>query len=168
MSGDLPVTRRALLAGGAAAAGAALLRPSPALAQAAREAGALTNLLRIELVAVFAYDEALRRLGGEAARLARSLREHEAAHAEALSEALTAMHWPLPRSPEAVDEVELPSVRVALDGDDAAAGLVEVARLSEQAYRLAIGRLREAGHIQLAATILGAEAAHLVAWRAVR
>ena len=35
-------------------------------------------------------------------------------------------------------------------------------------YAAAIGALRDARHIQLAATILAAEASHGVAWRAVR
>jgi hypothetical protein len=78
------------------------------------------------------------------------------------------MHWPLPSAPTAVEQVEIPAVRALLEGDEPASALVEIARVSEEAYRLAIGRLREAGHIQLAAMILATEATHLVAWRTVR
>jgi hypothetical protein len=153
------------------AAGAApLLRPAAAAAQAGREAGVLTDLLRVEHTSVFAYDHVLAKKGTDPslARLARTLRGHEAEHAEALASALSAMHWPLPGPPEDIEQVEIPQIRVALEGDDPLAALLEVERLSEQVLRLALGRLREGRHIQLAATILATEATHLVALRAVR
>ena len=154
-----------------ATAGAlALLRPAVAAAQAAREAEALSDLLRIEHTSVFAYDHVLgaELLGGEQERLARTLRDHEARHADALAKALSDMRWPLPDPPDRLERVEVPQVRAALEGDDPRAALSAVERLSEEVYRLALGRLRSGPHIQLAATILAAEASHLVAWRAVR
>jgi hypothetical protein len=159
--------RRHFLLAGAALA---VARPATAAAQAEREAGALTNLLRVEHTSVFAYDHVLARGGLERVEegLARRLRAHEAAHAEALAKALGEMHWPLPRPPGDIEQVEIPQIRAALDTDGPRAALVAVERLSDEVYRLAIGRLREAKHIQLAATILAAEASHLVAWRAVR
>lgn len=157
--------RRDLVAAGAGAV--ALVRPATAAAQAAREAETLTSLLRVEDTSVFAYDYATPSLPLRAQRLARGLRAHEAAHREALANALAAMHWPLPRAPAALAQVEIPQVRAALEDGEPRSALIEVERLSEQVYRLGIARLREAKHIQLAATILAAEAAHLVAWRTV-
>jgi hypothetical protein len=162
------VRRRRLIAG--ALGGWALARPALAAAQAARESGALTNLLRLEHTSVFAYDHVLASgaLDRAQERLLRTLRAHEAEHAEALAKALTARGWPLPKPPDALEQVEIPQVRATLDAGDPQAAVAEVEALSDQVYRLAIGRLREAPHIQLVATILATEATHLVAWRAVR
>lgn len=156
--------RRDLLAGAAALA---LARPATAGAQAAREAGVLTDLLRVEHTSVFAYDHAMPVLARAQRRLATRLRAHEAEHAGALARALEEMRWSLPQPPVTLAQVEIPQVRAALEAGRPRAALVEVERLSEEAYRLGAGRLREGRHIQLAATILAAEASHLVAWRAV-
>ncbi len=157
-----------------AGAGAALLAvPARAAAQAAREADALTRALVVEHTAVFAYDRVKDAgvLRPREAALARRLRAHEAEHAAALAGALGDLGWPLPAPPDAVEDVELPQVRAGLDAlrdrDGAHALLTAVERLSLDAHRAAIARLRDARHIQLAATILAAEASHLVAWRAV-
>ena len=159
--------RRELLVTGAAVCVAA--RPGVAAAQAAREAEALSRLLRVEHTSVFAYDHVLgmERLSGARERLARALRAHEARHAEALAKALSDMRWPLPDPPAGLDAVEIPQVRAALEGDDPGAAIATVEEVSEEVYRLALGRLRSGPNIQLAATILAAEASHLVAWRAV-
>ena len=70
------------------------------------------------------------------------------------------------------DAVAFPQVRAALDAlrdeTDAVALLVEVERRAHDVQRAAIAALREAANIQLVATMLAAEASHLVAWRTVR
>jgi rubrerythrin len=165
--------RRALLIAGAAAGATLLARPSPARAQAQREAEALTSALRLEHTTVFAYDRiaASRVLGGDARSQLRRLRAQEARHAAAVAKALGDLGYPLPKPPDVVEEVPVPQVRAALEALDhregALALLVDLERLSLDAYEAAIGRLRDARHIQLAATILATEATHLVAWRAV-
>ncbi|HEV2785963.1 MAG TPA: ferritin-like domain-containing protein, partial [Solirubrobacteraceae bacterium] len=150
-----------------------LARPAVAAAQAAHEADVLTRALRLEHTGLFAYDAVLAEgvLRGADDERARVLRGHEAEHAKVLAAALEGLSWPLPRPPRRVEDVEVPQVRVALDElrdrDGAVALLVELERLSLAAYRAGIARLRDARHIQLAATILAAEATHLVAWRTV-
>jgi hypothetical protein len=158
-----------------AAAGAAVLaRPAVARAQAAIEADVLTRALRLELTTMFAYDTIgiAGVLDGAAARRLRRLRGHEAEHAAALARALADLGSPQPPPPRDVTQVEVPEIRAGLDGlsgrDDALALLVSIERLSVAAQRAALARLRDVRHIQLAATILAAEAAHLVAWRTVR
>ena len=171
IGGAAPRLRRrdVLLAAGAVA----LARPSTASAQAAREADALTRALRLEHTAVFAYDRVLASglLGADGRRLAERLRGHEARHAEALAKAASDLGWPLPEPPDRLEQVEVPPVRAALeavwDRRSAVAALVGVERLQVEAHEAAIARLRDARHIQLAATVLAAEASHLVAWRAV-
>ena len=163
----MKVTRRGFVA---TAATFAVVRPATAAAQAAQEADALGSLLRVEHTGVFAYDHVIAsgglRRGGE--RLAGTLRDHEARHVAALEKSLRDLGWPLPEPPDGLEAVEIPQVRAALDRDPSRAALVTVEQLSDQVYRLALGRLRNGPHIQLAATILAAEASHLVAWRAVR
>jgi len=158
----------------AAAAGAALLaRPAAARAQDRREAGVLSLALRVENTSVFACDAVAEAgvLHGAAARRLDRVRDHEAAHAEAIAAALRAIQAPLPAPPRALGEVEIPQVRAGLDAldgpDDAIALLIEVERLSLEAHRAGIARLREVRHVHLLATILAAEATHLVAWGAV-
>ena len=158
-----------------AAAGAAVLaRPALAAAQAEREADVLDRTLRFEDASVFAYERVLAAglLARDEARLAERLRAHEAEHADALARRLFQLAGRRPHPPAQPEQVEFPQVRVALDRlrdrADALALLVEVERLSHDVYEAAIAGLRDARHIQLAATILGAEASHLVAWRAVR
>ena len=165
------LTRRALLATAAAPAACTFVRPASAAAQdPADEAEALSSLLRVEHTSVFAYEHVLASGGlrPDGERLARSLRDHEARHARALVKALSDMGWPLPHPPDRLDRVEIPQVRAALENDAPHEALATVARVSDEVYRLALGRLRTGPHIQLAATILAAEASHLVAWRAVR
>ena len=153
-----------------AAGAVALVRPAVAVAQVAREAEALSDLLRVEHTSVFAYDHVLGAdvLSGGQERLARALRAHEARHAAALAKLLSNMGWQLPTPPDRLERVEIPEVRAALEGDDPREALTVVERLSEAVYRLGLGRLRSGPNIQLAATILAAEASHLVAWRTVR
>jgi rubrerythrin len=165
------VRRREL---GAAAAGAALLaRPARAAAQADREAAALVDVLRLEHAAVLAYDEVEGAgvLRAPERRLAARLRGHEALHAAALARALRDLGWPPPEPPRSLDRVEVPELRAALGGprdrDDAVGLLLDLERLSLETYGAAIARLRDARHLQLAATILAAEATHLVSWRTV-
>ncbi|MDQ3739536.1 MAG: ferritin-like domain-containing protein, partial [Actinomycetota bacterium] len=139
-----------------------------------REAEALTSALRLEHTTVFAYDAIDRagHLDGPLREALARLRRHEAAHAEAVAKALGELGYPLPDPPDRLDQVAIPEVRAALEGLDgrpaALALLADLEELSVDAYRAAIGRLRDARHIQLAATILAAEATHLVLWRAVR
>ena len=149
------------------------LRPAVAVAQAAREADALTSALRLEHVSVFAYDAVVASglLRGDELRMARRLRGHEASHAEAFAKALGDLGWPLPRPPDRLDQVEVPLVRSGLDSlagrDDALALLSRLEALSLDVHRAALVRLRDGRFIQLAATVLAAEAQHEVAWRAV-
>ena len=157
-----------------AAAGAAVLaRPAAAVAQAQREADALTRALELEHTTVFAYDRIAdaRALPGAAGADLRRLRAHEAEHAEAVAKALGDLGYPLPKPPDVVEEVAIPQVRSALEALDSRAAalalLTDLERLSLDAYEAAVGRLRDARHIQLAATILATEATHLVLWRAV-
>jgi Ferritin-like domain len=158
----------------AAAGSAALVRPAVAAAQAGPEPDAVARALRFEHASVFAYDEVIRSelLAGRAAALARRLREHEAEHADALAERAAELGARSVPPPRRTDQVEFPQLRGRLDSlrapADAVALLVEVERLSHDVHRAAIARLRDARNIQLAATILAAEASHLVAWRAVR
>ena len=166
----MTLTRRGFVASAAAAVPVAALRPVTAAAQASRDAEALEALLRVEHTSVVAYDHVLATggLGGERERLARTLRDHEARHAAALAKALTDLRWPLPRPPGRLERVEIPQVRAALEDEPPHEALMAVERLSDEVYRLGMGRLRRGPYIQLAATILAAEASHLVAWRAVR
>jgi ferritin-like protein len=170
------VRRRELLlaAAAAGAGGAALVRPVPAGAQGVRDADVLSRALQLEHVSVFACDAVSSAgvLRGAAADRLDRVREHEAAHVAALAEALRALGPAVPPPPRALGDVDVPQVHAALEGlrgrDDALALLVELERLSLHAYRAALDRLRDAVHLQLVATILAAEASHLVAWRTVR
>ena len=121
---------------------------------------------------MFAYDAALEVLGGGDAVLARRLRAHEVAHAAVLAKTLADRGWARPAPPASVDEVEVPEVRAAIealsDADSAISLLLGLERVSQRVHRAAIARLRDPRHIQLAATILAAEAQHEVAWRTVR
>ncbi|HEX2084349.1 MAG TPA: ferritin-like domain-containing protein, partial [Solirubrobacteraceae bacterium] len=147
-----------------------LARPAAAAAQAAREADALTQALRHEHVGVFAYDAVLAAdvLRADEQRRAERIRGHEAQHAEALAKALGELGWPLPPAPGRAEHVEVPEVRAAVDAlrdrRDALALLARVEQLASDVHRAAIARLRDGRHIQLAATILAAEASHLVVW----
>lgn len=158
----------------AVAAGVVLARPAAAVAQVGREAEILTGALRIEHVTVFAYDAVLRSglLAGEALALARRLRGHESEHAAAFARALGDIGFALPDPPERVADVEVPAVRSGLSAlDDRAAALTLLAdleRLSLDAHRAALTRLRDGRFLQLTATVLAAEAQHAVAWRTVR
>lgn len=165
------LTRRQTLL--AATATALAARPARAVAQAALEADVLSRAVRLELTSLFAYDRVVASglLRPREQRRAERLLGHEAEHARALAVALRDLGGAVPDQPRTLDDVEVPAIRAGLDRLDdrgaALAVLVEVERLSTQAHQAAIGRLRDARHIQLAATILAAEAAHLVAWRTV-
>ena len=157
----------------AAAGAAVLVRPAAASAQVQREADVLTRALRFEHNGVLAYDavDAAGVLHGAARSRLRRLRAHEAEHAAAIAEALDDLGWPVPAPPAGVEEVEIPQIRTELDAlrdrDSALALLVGVERLSLDVHRAGIAALRDMRHIQLVATILAAEATHLVAWRTV-
>jgi len=165
------VRRRELLL---AAGAVALARPAAAAAQVEVDRDVVGRTLRYEQASVFAYDHTVSSgfLGGAAGRLAERLRGHEAAHAVALAQRLTDLGGTPPRPPARVEHVEFPQLRAGLDAlqdrESAIGLLVEVERLSRDVYRAAIAGMTDTRDIQLAATILAAEAGHLVAWRAVR
>ena len=166
--------REAIAAVVAGAAAAPLVaRPAVARAQDGREIEVLSLALRLEHTTVFACDAVADAgvLSGAALRRLRRVRAHEAEHAAALARMIGSLQATPPDPPRGTDELEIPQVRVALEALRDRAGalelLADLERMSIEAHRAGIGRLREGRHIQLLATILGAEAAHLVAWGAV-
>ena len=80
---------------------------------------------------------------------------------------MTDRGWKPPDPPREPDDISFPQIRAAID-DGGPASIAAIEALGLDVYAAAIGALRDARHIQLAATILAAEASHGVAWRAVR
>ena len=157
-----------------AAAGAGVLaRPALARAQDSPDADVLARSLHVEHTSMFVYDAvaAANVLDGEASERLRRLRDHEKVHASALVRAVSKLGGPLPAFPRGAAEVQLPQIRAGLDALDEARDatdlLIELERVSLDAHRAGIARLRETQHLQLLATILATDATHLAAWRAV-
>jgi rubrerythrin len=107
-----PTRREALrgaLLGAGAVAGAGLLRPVSALAQATSDDDLrdfLAPAIALEQIAVFAYDSALDAPGVSDAqtRIFTSFRDQEQAHANAWRKALDNLGFDLPDPPDATDD----------------------------------------------------------------
>jgi hypothetical protein len=157
--------RELLLTGGAvltATAAAPLLRAGDALAQASGDdAAILRQAIGLELVAVEAYRRASADLGG----IARLFRNHERAHADALSAALRQMGGGAPPKAKVggrLDELSRASGKRAV-----AQALIKLEDTAVAAYIDAHTKLKDARLMQIVSSILGNQAQHLVTLRDV-
>jgi Ferritin-like domain len=170
--------RRAIAVGGAGAGAAALLGASSAGAAqtpAPTDAELLHDLLSTELLAVYCYQHLLSsgRLSAGTTRVARQILAQERAHVRALSSALRAHGGtpPAPPGSTAAADLELSVRRVpnrighVRGHEDARKLLIALEGVLESTYFVAIGELRNAGTLRLAAAIMANEAQHDVMLR---
>lgn len=147
-------TRRALLAGGAAA----LLLARPARAAEHTDVELLQDLLAVERRLVTAYESALRRDAIRPA-LGEALLEHEREHVRALEETLAGRGSPRASVPE-------PALGGALRGRDGFASYaLGLEREAIAAYTRAAAAFGDAELRQPLGSILACEAAHEIALR---
>ncbi|HVL95352.1 MAG TPA: ferritin-like domain-containing protein [Solirubrobacteraceae bacterium] len=164
------LTRRAALA---AALAAAVARPGPAAAAAKGDAAVLTDLLRIEHAAAFAYGAAVSSGSARARAVARAFAAQEAEHVAALETALEALGAPKPPPPASAEQVDAlareleiaPVLGELRSGRDVLTFLLAledalVARWAGAHRRLQDGRL-----LQTATSILACQAQHAVVLR---
>lgn len=163
--------RRGLAAGGAVVAASAiplLLAVRDAFAADDTDGAILQGAIRLERIAVLAYDTVLGGglLSGRVQRLARVLRDHERRHAGALTTALTDLGGTPPPAPAVkdVDDVVegLTDLRTQADVLRFA---IELETAAVAAYHDALGKLVEAKLLQTGASIMASEGQHLVALR---
>jgi ferritin-like protein len=170
--------RRALLRRGFGLGGAALAASSipllwwvrTAFADSKADAAILEKAITLERVAVLAYETAIdsRLLSASVLRIARRVRAHEQAHADALTTALTNLGSGTPPAPP----------RGVADVDKVAEGLgdvksqadivtfaIELEMATVAAYFDAHAKLAEPRLLQTAASIMACEGQHLVALR---
>jgi rubrerythrin len=161
----MSASRRDLLLAGGAVVAAPLLRAGDALAQASSgDAAILHDAIALELAAVEAYQSATGQLGG----IARLFRNHERAHAEALSVALRRVSRQAPPTAGAAAAAPLiAAVRRARTKKAAATALIRVEDTAVKAYLDAHRKLEDARLMQLVSTIIGNQGQHLVALRDV-
>jgi len=169
--------RRALLRRGFTLGGAAIAASSIPLLWSIRNAFAgagsddpiLASAINLERVAVIAYgvviDSGL--LSPALLRLARRLRAHEQAHADALTTALTDLGGSPPQAPKGVAAVDkvvkgLGDVRSQADVVNFA---IELETAAVAAYYDAHAKLVEARLLQIGASIMASEGQHLVVLR---
>jgi len=169
--------RRALLRRGFRLGGAAIAASSipllwsvrTAFAEARGDTAILGRAIGLERVAVLAYDTAIEggRLSPALLAVARTLRGHEQAHADALTTALTDLGGTLPPAPQGLADVD----KVAKGLGDAKTQaevvnvLIELETATVAAYLDAQTKLVEAKLLQTGASIMASEGQHLVVLR---
>jgi rubrerythrin len=162
-------TRRALLGrglrlGGLAVAGAggtALLGAGPALGQAWGDEALLVPLIRLERLAVLAYERlsANRAASATLRGQAETLRDQDQNHADRLIAALAALGGRAPAKPTLAEAHGLTGEKRLLE---LAVGLEE---MTVNLYYRAQRELRDAKLLQATATIMGSDGQHLVVLR---
>lgn len=167
--------RRAFLA----TATAVLAAPPAALAvrQPKGEVGILTAALELEQLTAYAYDAGVASglLDARLVATVQALRDHEQAHAEAVSALLEALGGARPKPPATPEEADAMLERLELQGrltavasrDDLFALLHELEERQVAGYVAAAGNLEDVRLIQTSATIAAAQGAHLVVIRGV-
>ena len=170
-------TRRQLLArsarvtaGGAAAAGAALLAPALAQAQTGSEADRLHRLLSLELLVLYCYEHVLSStvLSPQARPAIAPLLAHEHAHVSAIGARLRALGGSPPAPPVSLAAANRDlihrnvSERLGeLQGSgDALRLLLAIEQVATGAYFVALTTLSDPQLIRLGAQIMASEAQH--------
>lgn len=164
-------TRRVFVAGAALA----LAAPRVALATDGGEVGALRTGIELEQLAAYVYDAGVKSglLDTELATLAGTLRDHEQAHAEALSSALEALGDRPPVAPKTPDEADAAlanlGIRPGLRDLAGAPAFFTLALALEQRqaahYTASMADLGDVRLIQTLGSVLAAEGQHLVVIR---
>jgi len=155
--------RELALTAGAAVAAAALpfvARSEDAFAQATDDVSTLQALLGLELAAVTAYQRSQSQLGG----VARLFRNQDRQHAAALTAALRQMGA---KPTATVDASVLSGLSAAGSRRSRAQFAIGLEDAAVRAYQAAHRNLRDASLMQLATTILGNQAQHLVVLRQI-
>lgn len=160
---------RGLAAGAGVLAAASvpfLLDTVSAFAGSSGDADVLERALGLEQAAVFAYRTVA--AGGKlgpTTRVARLFAEQEQEHADALTRAVEAHGGTPPAKPARIRDV--PGLEVAAEGTatDILTFAVELETMATKAYYEAQGRLRAPRLVLLSATIMAADAQHLVVLR---
>jgi rubrerythrin len=166
------LVRRGLAAGGAVVAASAiplLLAARDAFADSDTDGTLLVKAIRLERLAVLAYDSVLERglLTGRVQRLARTLRDHEREHADALTTALTDLGGTPPAPPTGAGDVDevVKGLRDLRTRADVLRFAIELETAKVAAYHDAQAKFVEARLMQTGASIMAAEGQHLVVLR---
>jgi len=168
--------RRALIRRGLAFGGAVVAASSIPLLLSVRNAFAvgeadktiLAEAIRLERIAVLAYDKAIETglLSRGVERLAKLIAGHEREHAGALTTALTDLGQPQPAQPTAKD---IDSVVKGIDDVNSQADIlnfaIELETAAVAAYHDAQQKFHDAKLLQAGASIMASEGQHLVALR---
>lgn len=168
--------RRELVRCGLALGGAVVAASSIPLLLSVRNAFAageddktiLADAIRLERIAVLAYDEVIGRglLSARLERLANRIADHEREHAGALTTALTDLRLRPPPQPTAKD---IDSVVKGIGEIDSQADIlnfaIELETAAVAAYHDAQQRFYDAKLLQTAASIMASEGQHLVVLR---
>ncbi|HEY3019603.1 MAG TPA: ferritin-like domain-containing protein [Solirubrobacteraceae bacterium] len=157
------LVRRGMVAAGAVLAASTvplLVRVRNAFAQADDDAAILRAAIEIEQAAVEAYQRSQAQLGG----VARLFRNQERQHLELLTASLRQMGG-TPPSPDVASQLK--GLAGAGGRRDRALFAVELENAAVRAYEDAHRSLRDARLMQVATSILGNEAQHLVVLRQI-
>lgn len=168
--------RRALIRRGLAFGGAVVAASSIPLLLSVRNAFAageadktiLAEAIRLERIAVLAYDKAIETglLSRGVERLAKLIAGHEREHAGALTTALTDLGQPQPAQPTAKD---IDSVVKGIDDVNSQADIlnfaIELETAAVAAYHDAQQKFYDAKLLQAGASIMASEGQHLVGLR---
>lgn len=169
--------RRALLRRGFRLGGAAIAASSipllwsvrTAFAEAKGDTAILGRMIGLERVTVLAYDTAIEggRLSPALLTVARTLRGHEQAHADALTTALTDLGGTPPPAPQGLADVDKVAKGLgdAKTQADVVSVLIELETATVAAYLDAQTKLVEARLLQTGASIMASEGQHLVVLR---
>jgi rubrerythrin len=163
--------RRGLALGGAVVAASSiplLLSVRNAFAAASGDAEILASAIGIEQVAVLAYDAALggRLLTPSLAKVVTRFRDHEQAHADTLTRALTDLGGtPPPKATDADLQKALKGVADPRSQADIVNISIELEMAAVAAYLDAQRKLIDAKLLQTGASIMANEAQHLVVLR---
>lgn len=169
--------RRALLRRGFRLGGAAIAASSipllwsvrTAFAEAKGDTAILGRAIGLEQVAVLAYDTAIEggRLSPALLAVARTLRAHEQAHADALTTALTDLGGTPPPEPQGLADVDkvAKGLGEAKTQAEVVNVLIELETATVAAYLDAQTKLVEAKLLQTGASIMASEGQHLVVLR---
>ncbi len=146
-----------------------LLKVRHAFAQADGDAAIIESAVGLEQIAVFAYTAALDSgvLSGDFVEVARTFRDQEQEHVDALTTALRALGGELPAPPEGVGDVDevLEGLGDVRSQADVANFALELETAGVAAYYEAHQQLRDAALLQTGTSIMANEGQHLVVLR---
>jgi len=163
--------RRGLALGGAVVAASSiplLLSVRSAFAAGEADKTILADAIRLEEIAVLAYDQALHRglLTKSGERLVKLMRGHEREHADALTRALTDLRLQPPAQPTAKDiESVAKGLGAVKSQTDILRFAIELETAAVAAYHDAQRQFYDAKLLQIGVSIMASEGQHLVMLR---